>query len=219
MKYRLRRNPLRRRLLARKPLRRRLNRLAPRSRIAQPVQFFKRTTYTNAFLTTSTTAPSFKDLEFKLSDVPNFTEFTALYDQYCIKGVKVVFMPRFNVALSNSIDPLNYPVSSQIPQVWSILDYDGANPTTQNAMLQYQNLKITKGTSYHNRYVIPAVVNEVYNSPTTTAYAPKKKVWLDSANTSVPHYGMTVMVPEANTSSSAAWDVKITYYLAFKNVR
>lgn len=193
-----------------------LSRRPRKGGIRQPVQFFKRLTYTNAALVTSQLSPQFLNLTFTLQDVPNYTEFTALYDQYCIKGVKFTLMPRFNSALPAPDVGTN--VSSQPPQTWSVLDYDGGFPTTQTAMLQYQNLKMLPGTKWHSRYVVPAAQVEIFNG-ISTAYAPKKKLYIDTANPDVKHYGATIMVPEVNTSSSVTWDLKTTYYLAFKNVR
>lgn len=185
-------------------------------RIRQPVQFFKRTVYQNALLKSSQLANVFENFTFKLEDVPNYTEFTALYDQYCIKGVSITIMPRYNIAAPTPDGGVS--ATGQVPQTWSILDYDGSFPTTEAGMLQYQNLKMQKGTSWHKRYVVPAVSAEIFNG-ITTAYAPKKRVFIDTANPDVKHYGICVMIPVVNTDTDCAWDVKTTYYLAFKNVR
>lgn len=185
-------------------------------RIRQPVQFFKRTVYHNALIKSSQLGPTFENFTFKLDAVPNYTEFTALYDQYCIKGVSLTLMPRYNIAAPTPDGGVS--ATGQVPQTWSILDYDGSFPTTEAAMLQYQNLKMQKGTSWHKRYVVPAVSAEIFNG-VTTAYAPKKRLFLDTANPDVKHYGATVMVPQVNVDTDCAWDVKIVYYLAFKNVR
>lgn len=181
-------------------------------KVLQPVQFFKRTQYANAWVCSQIGADTFKNIEVKLSDVPNHTEFTALYDQYCIKGISFTLMPRYNV---------NQPTAgtSQTPQTWSILDYDGSFPTTSTQMLQYQNLKMVPGTSYHKRFFVPAISNAIFNGTTPTAYSVKKRQWIDSANDTVPHYGATVMIPSVNMDSVSCWDIKVTYYLAFKNVR
>lgn len=183
-----------------------------RSRLGpvQPVQYFKRTTYEVNWIQ-SGAVDSFKNLVFQLNQVPNYTEFTSLYDQYCIKGISFVLMPRFNsgeVALAST------------PPSWSILDYDGSFPTNNAAMLQYQNLKMKSGYGIHKRYLKPAISTEVYESPIGTAYAPKKNVFIDSAYVDVPHYGATVMIPaNVGVGENVTWDLKITYYLAMKNVR
>lgn len=192
--------------------RRRPINLSSIGRVAQPVQFFKRSQYQNAWICSQIGSASFKNLEFKLSDVPQVTEFTTLYDQYCIKGVRFTLMPRYNV---------NTPLTGtpQIPQVWSILDFDGSFPTTQDGMLQYQNLKMTPGTGYHKRYLVPAISNAIFNGGITTAYSVKKRQWIDCSDPSVPHFGGTVMIPSVNADSESCWDIKVTYYLAFKNVR
>lgn len=182
--------------------------------LIQPLHFFKRTTYTNAWIGTTGGADTFKTLSFKLSDLPSYQEFTALYDQYCIKGVKFTLMPRFN-----SSNPGLNPIT---PQTWSILDYDnsGTNITSQNEMLQYQNLKMIPGTSYHKRYIVPAVDAEIYNGLAVAAAAPQKNVFLDTANASVEHFGVRIMIPAVPFGSEQVfWDLKVKFYLAMKNVR
>lgn len=176
----------------------------------QPVQYFKRTTYQVNFIQ-SGALDSFQNLVFQLNQLPNYTEFTSLYDQYQIKGIKFVLMPRFNsgeVALSSC------------PPTWSILDYDGSFPVNNASMLQYQNLKMKTGYGNHARYLKPAISAELYESPVGTAYGPKKNVWIDAQYPDVPHYGATVMIPaNVGPGENVFWDLKITYYLAFKNVR
>lgn len=182
--------------------------------LAQPVHFFTRTTYTNAWIGAAAAVDTFKSINFRLADLPSYTEFTQLYDQYCIKGVKFTLMPRFN-----SSSPSTNPV---VPQTWTILDYDngGADITSQNQMLQYQNLKMVPGTNYHKRYIVPAVDSEIYNGLLVSASAPKKKQWLDCNNASVDHFGVRVMIPAVPVASeSVYWDLKVKFYLAMKNVR
>lgn len=126
-----------------------------------------------------------------------------------IKGISAVLIPRGNV------DGVSQPFSTP---TWSILDYDGNFPTTIAGMNQYQNVRMKRGTSLHKRYLKPAVAPAVYNTLTTTAYAVKKNVWLDCAFPNVPHYGLAFGVD--NTPAQAiSFDLKVTYYICFKNVR
>lgn len=177
--------------------------------IRQPVQFFKQMMYYPAWLTSSTTTEVLQNIVFSLNALTQAATFTALYDQYCIKGVKCVLVPRGNVdGIGNSFGSSTF----------SILDYDGTFPTTIAQMNEYQNAKMKRGTSIYNRYLVPACLPSVYNGVTTTAYSIKKKVWIDAANPAVPHYGLTFGV-QPTPAQSISWDLKVEYYLAFKNVR
>lgn len=178
--------------------------------LRQPVQFFTRTTYINADICSSDTTDVTKGYKFALSDVPNYTEFTSLYDQYQLKAVQLTFIPRYNVA--TNLTP--------IAQLWSIVDYDASFPTTQPGFLQYQNLHMTRGTSLHKRYIRPQCLGELFNNLTTSAYSTRRNTWIDTADPNVPHYGMALLVPTvANADSKSCWDLKVKYYFAFKNVR
>lgn len=184
-----------------------LRRSARMGGLRQPVQYFKRATYKINAITATSGGPSFVDFTFQLADVPNHTEFTALYDQYCIKGVKMEFIPRFNVA----------NLGDTIPELFSIVDYDGSAPSTEPGFLQYQNLKMTRGTQIHKRYLKPAVLPQVFQG-VTTGYSIKKNQWIDSADDALPHYGVSTWLPTSG-ANNPSWDLKVTYYLAFKNVR
>lgn len=178
-------------------------------RIKQPVQFFQRTQYLPGFYNLiAGGAGTGAAVNFKLSSVPNAAEFTQLYDQYQIKGIKISLIPRFT----------EVPNSSGTGNMWSILDYDDSNvPANLDTLLQYQNVKRTRMHMVHSRYLKPQVTSEVYATGIATAYAPKKNVWLDVGNPDVEHYGVKLWFDSRLTN--VIFDVQIKYYLAFKNVR
>lgn len=202
----MRKSPMRRRLLARKPLRRRP--LIRRKTARQNTHNFKRTAYVPAFVSTSAVSDVSFKLESTLADVPNFSEFTGLFDRYKIGGVLFKLIPRFNVA----------PVGPTTPsQIMTCLDYDGNGPTTIAAINQYQNLKVSRGTAIHKRFYKPAVLLAAYQSLTGTGYVPKWNQYLDTANAAVPHYGLYGMIPAC--VADVTYDLEVTYYIQCKNVR
>lgn len=176
---------------------------------AQPVQFFKQVQFYSAWLTSSTTVPVIQNIQFTLNALAQATTFQALYDQYQIKGVKCSLIPRGNV------DGVSQPFSTP---TFSIIDYDGSFPATIPEMNEYQNVKMKRGTDVHKRYLVPAILNELYSSPTSTAYGTRKNQWIDCANPAVPHYGLAFGV-SPTPAQAISWDLKVTYYVAFKNVR
>lgn len=210
MPIRLKKYP--RRLPRRKIVRRRrLPLVRVPGRPAQPTQMFKRTTYTTNWIVNSTLTNTFKNITFSLADVPNNTEFTNLYDQYCIKAVSLCLIPKFNVNTMTDI----------VPPVWSVLDYDGTFPATQDAMLQYNNLHMTRGQGWIKRYFKPRVLQQIYQAGLTNANSPKRSQFIDCQNINVPHYGATIMLLPGNFGGDSpfAYDLKVTYYLAFRNQR
>ena len=193
--------------------------------LRQPVQFFKRSKWTTAQISAPIGAITRWSVTPQASDIPNFIEFQNLYDQYCIKGVKVTLFPKFTQMQGIETNPVanltfNY---NALPQIMSVLDYDdlGGSYTT-NDLVQYQNLKMTRGHKLHSRYFKPAVATAVYSGGVTTAFsAISKNKWIDTQRTDVIHYGCYGLIDSTNIANGVAveYDVKVDYYLAFKNVK
>lgn len=199
----------RRRQMRRKPkmLRRRLK--FKRAAVRQPVQFFKRTVYLKAAYASSTTADTPFAKRFAISDLPNITDFTNLYDQYCVKGIKFSMIPRTSEA----------DTSQALPNIGTVLDFDDNNvPTGWDQITQYESFKMTRGNKVHNRYFKPAVSPVVWSGTAlANAYMVKKNQWIDVTYVDTPHYGIKGVIGQ--TLVAQTYDVKIDMYLAFKNVR
>jgi len=202
-------------------MRRRINRRAmiPRglgNRVRKPnVYSFKRNIYVPDFVAQLATDNTFNFIP-QLNLIPNYTEFTALFDQYRFLGVKFTLIPRFNIT-NASLSTGTLP-----SQIMSALDYDGTGPTNLTAIQQYQTLKVTRGTATHKRYFKPAVLTMLYETSTSTAYGPKWKQWIDASNVQVPHYGLYGIIPGAAlapTNPPMTWDLQATIYLQCKTVR
>lgn len=174
----------------------------------QPIHYFKRNTYTINYVTSNSGVDTFKNVAFALADLPNYTEFTNLYDQYQIQSIKYTILPRFN----------SVSISDGVPETWTIVDKDGTIPTSLSGFLQYQNLRIKRGASTHIRVFKPTPLVNVYNGLTAGYSSPSKSIWIDTANATVPHWGLGIATPVSGTSDPA-WDVRVEYRLAFKGVK
>lgn len=142
----------------------------------------------------------------------NVGPFTALYDQYSIRKIVARFIPKFNSMEST--------VSSSVSFI-SVIDKDDNNPLgSVNQAWEYQTCKMTRGTSIHTRILKPCA-NAVFDGTSTSAgLAPKTSPWLDCGNPAVPHYGIKCAVPALPAGANPLdFDLHVTYYLAFKNVR
>lgn len=204
---RSRRSPLRKKRM----LRRRKNvRTAARS---QKVHFFKRVVYLPAYINTIPLSDTTFVLNPQLNDLPDAGEFTKLFDQYCIKGVTASIIPRFNVSQSQPVGTVPPPPS----QVFTAMDYDGSIVSNMAEIQQYQNLKMTKGTSIHTRFFKPAIQAINYRSTTSVGYVPKWNQFISSAQPDIPHYSLVGVIPACGMTF--AYDLKATYYIACKNVK
>lgn len=182
--------------------------------LRQPVQYFKRTVYNPQFIQlTPGLVATGAAYTFNLSAVTNSAEFSSLYDQYQIKGIKIELIPKHTEVIA----------STTVVQgnVHSVLDYDDSNtPIGLDTLLQYQNYRSTRMNRVHKRYLKPKVLHEIYRSAVSTGYAPKSNTWLDVAADSIPHYGVKFWFDGLPVGAATLYyDVKTTYYLAFKNVR
>lgn len=182
--------------------------------VKQPVQYFTRTAFFPAIFTATTSAPAPAVSVFRLSDVPNPTDFTTLYDQYQIKAIKYTIIPKFT---NSTLQVGSGAAATLLGNVWSVIDYDdAATPAALTDLLQYQNLKRTRMDRTHSRYLVPKV-----NTTVGANIQPKAKVWLDVGTTNTPHHGIKLwfdsIVGISNTEIK--YDLMVKYYLAFKNVR
>ena len=179
------------------------------NKIKQPVHFFTRTQYRPAyFVLPAGGAATGTAINFKLSDLPNAAEFTQLYDQYQIKGVKLTLIPRYT----------DVNVGQTQGNIWSILDYDDSIvPPSLDTLMQYQNLKRTRMNQIHSRYLKPAVAKEVFATGIATTYSMAKNTWLDASNDTVEHYGVKLWFDTRLVTTT--YDVQLKFYLAMKNVR
>lgn len=179
-------------------------------KLSQGVHYFKRTLYASGAIAGSSITDVFGATGFQLSSLPNYTEFTALFDMYKITGVKVTYMPRANSAEAGT--------NQGLVKFFSVIDYDDTTaPTAINDLLQYESLKVSNSSRDHTRFLKPKIARAIYQSGVSTAYGASTG-WIDCDNASVPHYGLKYALQQL-PSGNQSFDVKITYYLAFKNVR
>lgn len=177
----------------------------------QPVHYFKRSYYVVNGLT-AFGANSYTPINVALTSLPSYTEFTNLYDQYKITGLKVKFVPRGN---SSDITTQN-----NISSLFTVIDTDDGNPFTNvDQALQYQSLKMTRSTQTQIRYFKPkfniGAINQVAGGVIGKV---NTNGWLDCTSDSVIHYGIKTALT-AGASQSVIYDLMVTVYLAFKNVR
>lgn len=155
--------------------------------------------------------------DFKLSYLPASTEFTTLYDQYCISGIKVTFTFSHN---SSELLNLN---STGMPQLHWCHDYDDATaPAGVEEMMQYPTYKTKRLDKPVSFFFKPSSLIMAYESAGTTAYKPAWKQFFDAAD-DVPHYGLHWLVKEpqiaSNNGSIGIVQITYKYYLKMKNPR
>lgn len=161
--------------------------------------------------------------DFRLNDVTNAGDFTALFDRYKIVGVKLNFMYQ-----STSSDG-SAPVSNVMPVINVAFDGDDSTlPTSQVEVQQkgYCKTHMLNPNLPFKTYWTPRVDKVIYQEGVSPAYSTERACWIDCNNSTVPHYGMKAWVtswPYDLTiagNRQPAWgelSIQPTYYIACKD--
>lgn len=163
-----------------------------------------------------TSGGNFGALSFKLSDLPNYTEFTALYDEYRFKAVKVMFIPTMNVATANAVSGTTAGFVP-VPALYTWIDNDdNSAPTALTQGQQFQTFKCHGLLDrMRQRSVVPECSTALY-SGTFTSYGQNKYQWIDNNSPGVVHFGMKFGI--INPANQGNFDVQLTYYLEFRKL-
>lgn len=179
--------------------------------------FFKRTFFKHT-IQLSNTAPSYGAYIFKLSDLPNYTEFTNLFDRYRILGVKVLFIPHWSNVDANPVSTM--PLVN--PDFYTVTDYteDGV-PTSLNELYEDTSFRVTRGGKIHKRYLKPAVLSQEFESTIATAYSPKWKQWITTDDPATPHYCLKWGADQLAVGTTQNFYIRVmmTYYIQCKDVK
>jgi hypothetical protein len=131
---------------------------------------------TTAFLATSLTVPTFASAYIALSQFPNYTEYSSVFDQYKIDQVEIWLEP----------------VGSQengLGVLTTAVDLDDANlPTVATGLYDKQDALVGNGAAGRYHRWAPHMAVATF-SGSFTSYANEPAGWIDSASPNVQHYG------------------------------
>lgn len=151
------------------------------------IKCFKRTCIT---VETLMDADTFGSIVFELNDLNSYTEFSNLFEEYRITGVKLTFIWNKNSA-QNDIGAITPGDSSFIPNLYLVYDpNDVSTPASIVSLLERGDVKIRRLDRPCKMFVRPKVAASVYESGVTTAYADASKLWLSTASQAVDYYGV-----------------------------
>jgi hypothetical protein len=147
------------------------------------------------------------NIPFSLSQTALSSNLAALFDQYAIFACYV----RTFVTSSS--------VTNTFTQVFTTaLDYDNTgNLGSQATLLGYSTAATTSTAEVQERYLEPCNAPALYSGATFTHYG-QARMWVDSANTSTPHYGHRCIVANLGTSATGVVTFDITMVICARNV-
>lgn len=162
-------------------------------------------------ITSSTGTNTFSGQVFKLSDLPNYTQFTNLFDEYRIRAIKCYFIPTFNV---------NYGTTgtATLPQLISAIDYDDATTPSSTAQIYSFDTCRVHGIfdKMTTRTFKPALSLAVYTG-SFVGYGQRQDQWIDCNSPGASHYAMKWgMVNFSNASGVVNAYLEATFYIEFR---
>lgn len=156
-------------------------------------------------------------LSIALNDLPNYTDFTSLFDQYKFTHAEFKFIPHHNVGQV----PLG-PQNTQVARLVTVIDQDDdSNLTGLTQAMQYSSLEESMLDKERGRHFTPRPVIQTYRTTTSAGYmAPSSAVWIDAAQTDVPHYCGKALICDTTASSDnpRTMTIMVTVWLTCKGV-
>lgn len=157
---------------------------------------------------TFSTASFSKSVTFKLNYLPNYSEYSALYDQYMITKVAVKLVPRGNVSSIGSDLGSN---------LLSVIDYnDSGVLSSVDQANEYATVKRTTDRRMHTRVFRPMFLRPAYVSSISTGYS-STRGWISISDPGVVHYGLKFVWQNSSLLEEVEYDMYTTYYVKFKN--
>lgn len=160
---------------------------------------------------------SFWCISPKLSDLPGYANFTALFDQYRITRVEVEILPTAQPALVTG----GTLGTARGCYLFTVVDNDDASvPASINEMRQYATAKVHANMSVVKRSFKPAVLVQAYESNVATAYEPKFNAWISTTDPATQQFGMKIgmyTVDSSNPTNTVIYIVGARYWVQCKN--
>jgi len=166
-------------------------------------------------------AQTTKQFTFTLGQLPNYSEFTKLFQEYRIAAVKVTFMPLTPVNIAYQEGGFDESVGFRVPQLGFCADYTGQPvPSTGNEQpwLEcegYEQHTFTKPVSVTFK---PTPLATQFESSTSLGYAvPAKSPWLPVADPNVVHYALNARLydPYFNHVTGAVNTPNLAVYITY----
>lgn len=147
--------------------------------VYRPVHKFSRTIEEVYDVTTDGVNPSLSGFFFSLDQVPDYTDFTNLFDLYRIAKIEVEWLPEYTeltdaALISNAVNV----------RFNSTIDLSNSTaPSTVNEILQFEQLKSTSITRNHKRSWMPTFL---------MGGLTPCRCWLPTTAANEPHLGIKV---------------------------
>lgn len=160
----------------------------------------------------------------RLNDVPDYTEFINMYDDYRLMKCTLKLKGFTGTATDDS--NLTGTAGTMGLRIHTIIEHDGRTPFTlvnPNAdlqfMMQYASYKNELLTTSWSRMFNPSVVIPVYTTPLSSGIlnsGPKYRYWIDSNSAAVQHEGLYGIIEINGGTLGQIRDFTVEYECQFQ---
>lgn len=170
----------------------------------------------NNIISNDNTYPAYSGIyKFRLEDLPNPTDFTQLYEQFKITGVKLKFIPFVGTESSSSTSVFTETMALAIDR--GANDLSVVNPTF-NSLLENQDVKLRNSQRPFSLWIGTPTYHQPADGLAQGSY---RSGWLDSEINSarnVDFHGVKWAFPTNRSSvTSCLFRVFATYYIVCRN--
>lgn len=209
-------------------VKRRLMKRVPRG-VNMGIVSVKRTfRFENWSPSTTTTNDFWKYYQPSLANLPSVNEFTGLFDQYRINGIKISLRPRYSgFDGANSTDTTlpgvtnqgqvhcHYVIDKSTGTIFPSGTYTSSN---LNTFLEAGGVRSIQANRTVNIYIRkPCVLGTIQGVSARAVPSP----WLGTNETNLAHRGVHIFMADVNLTGTFGqqFDVFFTYYMQFKGMK
>lgn len=171
--------------------------------VYKPVHEFFRTVDERFDFSTDGINPLLASFIFTLDQLPDYTDFTRLFDLYKIKRIELEWQPEYTELTDAAL------VSNAVNVYFnSVIDLtDGSAPSSVDELLQSQQLKQSGITKVHKRSWEPVIqMSDIVPC----------KCWLPTSQPSIRHYAIKVAIPP--TGVAMTFRSRARFYVSCANI-
>ncbi len=150
---------------------------------------------------------------FALSDLPGYTDFTSLFDQYRIAQITARFIPGVSLFGAST-------TTTDIPDLHTAIDLDDATaPASVDTIRQFSTHQVTPNQRYVERVFTPRFALASYSGAFTSYAQSNPGQWIDSNSPSVEHYGIKQGLTAVSVASGSylLYNLECTYVIQLRN--
>lgn len=135
------------------------------------------------------------NFEFALDMLPQYSEFTKLFEEYCIKEVKITFMPAYNSNVAQTATNPTEQLVCRVPKLGFCPVYTGGSlPGTglENGWLECEGYEQHDFDKTITVSLKPKILGDAYSDTISPTYSVSQdgNTWIPIASPSVLHYGL-----------------------------